>query len=163
LNFEIQMKEIGVVAVKVSEYKLNRVLKSVRSHIQDYSAYETGLTKVIGLTGARHGDTVVKDVMSYSLWLETYKNYPIIKIEGLEKNYNLGNTIHLFVHQQAGLSFNWHTDDVNVLLYVVKGRKTVYMKNRKIILKSGQSVRIPKGTKHRVFSTKHTQALSIGY
>jgi len=147
--------------VKVLEFNS---IRQLRSYINSYDHYELGLSKIIGYSNYRYGDTIVNNVMSYREWITTNTKYPIIKIEGLELDFNIScKNIHLFVHQQHGLSFNWHSDDVNVLLHVIKGRKIVYMRNRRIILQAGQHIKIPKGIRHRVVSTKNTWALSIGY
>ena len=152
------MKEIGADAVKVLEFR------QLKSYINSYTHYELGLTKIIGYPGYRHGDTVVKNIMSYSEWLATNTEYPVIKIEGIELDFKIPcKNLHLFVHQQHGLSFNWHRDEVDVLLYVIKGSKTVYMQHRKILVHAGQHIKIPKGIRHRVISRKNTWAVSIGY
>ena len=108
--------------------------------------------------------------MSYSDWINSYKDFNGIKVEGLEttnlpkhfKSIKVKN-IHLFLNQKSGFSFKWHSDDLNVFLYVVKGYKRVYIKNKMFKLQAGEGVYIPKHTLHKVFSDKNTWALSIGY
>jgi mannose-6-phosphate isomerase-like protein (cupin superfamily) len=46
---------------------------------------------------------------------------------------------------------------------VIKGKKRVYIKNKIHTLRAGQGVIIPKGNMHRVFNSKNTWALSVGF
>jgi mannose-6-phosphate isomerase-like protein (cupin superfamily) len=120
-------------------------------------------------------DFRVKDVMSYRKWLENFKKYNNIKVEGLDnKNYHKSllkdiqlqikvNSVQLFFNQLGGFSFPKHTDDVNVFLYVIKGAKNVFIDDEPILIKECQGISIPKGTPHQVNSLPDTWALSIGY
>jgi mannose-6-phosphate isomerase-like protein (cupin superfamily) len=141
----------------------------LKEQLLDYNNYEQGLLKVIGYPGYPISDCTVCNVMSYSEWINTYHTYPVIKVEGIEsiqqirQHYNNCTNIHLFVNQHFGFSFNWHKDDVNVRLSVLKGKKTVWIKEKKYILHTSQSVIITKGYLHRVCSQKDTWALSVGY
>lgn len=119
-------------------------------------------------------DYKVKDEITYGNWIKTYKNMPHIKVEGLEdkffhlkilKDFELDhkvNSVHLFYNQYGGFSFKEHTDNTNVLLYIVKGSKKVYSDNHPILVKKEQAILISKGMKHRVDSAPDTWALSIG-
>lgn len=136
--------------------------KLARNEILSYEKYENGELKIIGYLTLNNQDVQVKDVMSFSKWIETYSVYPVIKVEGLERELDLcSNSVHLFYSQQDGLSFNWHTDDVNVLLYVVQGEKLLQFEDEEYHLTEGDSAVIPKGTLHRVNSKCGTIALSI--
>lgn len=138
--------------------------------ILDPNRYLLGQLSIFGYGNYKHSDTIVSNVMSYSDWVSNHKLYTGIKVEGLEtsdlskhfKNIKIKN-IHLFLNQKTGFSFRWHRDDVNVFLYVVKGYKRVYIKNKVLNLKAGEGVYIPKRTLHKVFSNKDTWALSVGY
>lgn len=138
-----------------------RLLQLVQDELLSYNRYDSGELRVIGYPGFANTDCIVKDKLSYSQWLETYHRYPTIKVEGLtvEKFSN----VHLFVNTKSAYSFKWHTDEVNVYLYVIKGQKRLQVKNQTYILRAGQGVLIPKGHLHRAFSKKGTWALSIGY
>lgn len=144
-------------------------LPILKDQILDYQRYEQGQIKIIGYSGYRHSDCVVKDMMSYAEWIKTYHTYPVIKVEGIEsiqeirQHYNNCVNIHLFVNQQYGFSFNWHKDDVNVRLCVLKGKKYVWIRDKHYILYPAQSVIITKGYLHRVCSQQDTWALSVGY
>jgi mannose-6-phosphate isomerase-like protein (cupin superfamily) len=146
----------------------SNLLALLKKQPLDYNNYARGLTKVIGYLGHLHTDCTVNDILTYPQWVYTISKYPVIKVEGLEqypkltKQFKGAHSIHLFVSQHRGLSFKWHKDDVDVLLYVVKGRKVVQLRNRRLILNAGQSVFIPKGHLHRVISKSDTWALSIG-
>jgi mannose-6-phosphate isomerase-like protein (cupin superfamily) len=136
----------------------------------DYNNYEQGLLKVIGYPGYPISDCIVKDVMSYSEWVNRHSQYPVIKLEGLERldavksqfGPNIKN-IHLFVSQKYGQSFNWHRDNLNVILIVLRGHKLVQILDKSYSLYTGKSIRILKGSAHKVVSKKNTWALSLGY
>ena len=133
----------------------------LRQEIISYDRYEAAQLKVIGFPGFASTDVIVRDFMSYTEWITTYQQYPIIKVEGLESVIPVSNTVHLFYNQRSQYSFNWHTDSVNVRLHVVSGFKTLQIQDRTYKLVAGQSARIPKGQLHRAFSTAGTWALSI--
>lgn len=138
------------------------LLPILRQEIISYDRYESGQLKVIGYTGFPNSDIAVRDCMSYSQWLMSYQLYPIIKVEGLENVITLSNSVHLFYNQKSRYSFKWHTDPVNVQLYVIKGEKMLQIKNQTYRLVAGQSVRIPKNYLHRAYSVAGTWALSVG-
>lgn len=120
-------------------------------------------------------DHKVKDKMTFGEWIKIHKEVSNIKIEGLEdklfhskilKDFKLDhsvNSVHLFYNQHGGFSFPEHTDDTNVILYIVKGLKKVYVDGNPILIKEKQIISIPKGVKHKVDSSPDTWALSIGY
>jgi len=126
--------------------------------ITSYDRYETGDTKFI----QDHIDSIVKDSITYSNWVAEYQQYPVVKVDGIENYLSIpSSTIHLFVHNETNYSFDWHKDDVNVCLYVVKGKKTVHLESKVVELLEGDSLEIPKGHMHKVYSDKGTWALSI--
>jgi mannose-6-phosphate isomerase-like protein (cupin superfamily) len=137
----------------------------------DFNRYSTGQLKIIGYDQYQNSDTVVKNIMSYREWLETCNSYPTIKVEGLEEldelkskfsSINIKN-VHLFITQFSGYSFDWHCDDVEVFLYVIKGKKQVMFSDAEVILEKGSGITIPLGVSHKVYSEANTWALSIGY
>lgn len=141
----------------------SHLLPSLKEEILDYNRYCRGELKVIGHPDAPKLDSLVRDKFSYGEWIEKHTSLPIIKVEGLEDRISgYGDTVHLFYHQKNCYSFGWHRDDVRVYLYVVRGHKKLYLRDRKINLVSGQGVHIPRGWAHRVFSEQGTWALSIG-
>lgn len=149
----------------------DNLLPFLKKQILDYDSYAQGFTKIIGYSGYPHSDCTVKDQMTYAHWVNTLDTYPVIKLEGLEQfpklvkhfKYLRPQNIHLFASQRNGMSFKWHKDDIDVLLYVVKGYKLVEIRNQRHILRSGQSVYIPKRHLHRVVSKADTWALSVGF
>jgi glyoxylate utilization-related uncharacterized protein len=64
--------------------------------------------------------------------------------------------VHLFYNQYGGFSFTEHADDTNVLLYIVKGSKKIYIDKHPVLVKEEQAVFIPKGLKHKVDSLSNT-------
>lgn len=147
------------------------IFYQIAKEITDYQRYEAGELKVIGYPGYERSDTVVADVMSYGQWLATYKQYPTIKVEGIESNLKVlrlfrdyrPKSIHLFCTQIPSESFDWHTDNENVFLFVVKGMKIVKFRSRNKVLRAGEGVLIPKGREHKAFSQQHTWAVSVGF
>jgi mannose-6-phosphate isomerase-like protein (cupin superfamily) len=142
------------------------LLKKLKQETVSYDRYASGELKFI-IEGF---DTAVNVAYSYSQWIEAVTEIPAVKVEGLKlipkikevQNLKVKN-IHLFVSVKKGFSFNWHKDDVNVFLYVVRGKKIVFIENKKYVLVKNQGVFIPKGKLHRVNSQSNTWALSIGY
>ena len=144
------------------------LLRILQSEVVSYERYNAGELKVIGFPGYVTADCVVKDKMSYIRWLTDMHQYKTIKVEGLEesvaKYFKIkSQDIHLFVNQKSAYSFNWHRDDLNVFLYVVKGYKRLQVRNKSYQLTAGQYAVIPKRHLHRAFSSKDTWALSVGY
>lgn len=146
------------------------LIKKLQTLITDLEFFLNGKIKFIGHYEYPYADCTAKDFHTYSDWQLSYYNYPVIKIEGLEKfgsirslfpNLTIAN-IHLFVNTKKSLSFNWHKDDVNVYLKVLKGSKVCEFRKSIICLKSGQSIYIAKGLNHRVRSSRDTWALSVG-
>jgi mannose-6-phosphate isomerase-like protein (cupin superfamily) len=144
------------------------LFKTVKDEVDSYHRYESRDLKVIGLPGFLRTDSVVSDHMSYAQWISTRSRYTTVKVEGLESTlineFNLTNIkdIHLFVNQRTAYSFKWHTDNVDVVLYVLKGCKTLQVRNKTYTLTAGSWAFIPKGHLHRAFSRKNTWALSLG-
>lgn len=148
------------------------MIKVLNDEIVSFSRYENNQIIYIDKEGK---DYKVKDEITYGNWIKTYKDIPHIKIEGLEdktfhlkilKDFNLdhkANSVHLFYNQYGGFSFPEHADDTNVLLYIVKGSKKVYIDKHPVLVKEEQAVFIPKGLKHKVDSSENTWALSIGF
>lgn len=137
------------------------LLPLLRQEIISYDRYQSGHLKIIGYPGFGNSDVVVREFMSYIEWLETYTQYPIIKVEGLEDIIIETNSVHLFFNQKSRYSFDWHTDPVNIQLHVLKGKKALQIKNKTHKLVAGQSARIPKNHLHRAYSVADTWALSI--
>lgn len=148
------------------------MIDALHDEILSFSRYENNQIIYIDKNGK---DYKVKDEITYGSWIKNYKNIPHIKVEGLEdkffylkilKDFNLDhkvNSVHLFYNQYGGVSFPEHADDTNVLLYIVKGTKKVYVDNHLILVKEEQAIFIPKGVKHKVDSSENTWALSIGF
>ena len=148
------------------------LIEALNDELISYTRYENNQIVYIDKDGK---DYRVKDQLTFSNWAKTYKSASNIKVEGLEdnnyhiqllKDYNLSfkmKNVHLFYNQLGGFSFPEHTDDINVLLCVIKGSKKVFTENYPIIINEGQSISIPKGAKHKVESSPFTWALSIGY
>jgi len=148
------------------------MIKTLTSEIEDYSKYEKN--QLIFIQDKK--DYRVKDVMSFTEWVKRWKDYDSIKVEGLPHSIvpDLGlkkiNSVHLFVNNKGGYSFDKHCDDTNVALFCVKGHKRVHIYEKKddelgIIhqLYKDHPMFIKKGVYHEVNSERDSWALSIGY
>jgi mannose-6-phosphate isomerase-like protein (cupin superfamily) len=148
------------------------LIEALNDELISYNRYEKNQLIFIDKKGK---DFLVKEKFTFSEWIKNYKSIAHIKVEGLEdnnyhlsllKDYNLNfkiKNVHLFYNQFGGFSFPEHTDDVDVLLCIIKGEKKVFVEGTEIIFKENQALCIPKGVKHKVQSTPFTWALSLGY
>lgn len=137
---------------------IDNIKEILEEAVVNYEHYENGNTKYI----KDHKDSIVKDTMSYAQWVTMHHMMPVVKIDGLESHLPIkSDTIHLFLNNEADYSFDWHKDDVDVFLYVVKGKKKVHLEQDIIELSEGEGVHIPKGSMHKVYSDADTWALSI--
>jgi mannose-6-phosphate isomerase-like protein (cupin superfamily) len=140
---------------------------SLLKELLSFQRYENN--EIVGIRNSL--DIFIRDKMSYGEWVNSYKSFPTVKVEGIESINSVTRkfkklhpkNIHLFVTQETGVSFKWHRDTVNVYLYVLKGSKIVHLRNRTVTLKTKQGIVIPRKHIHRVFSKAGTVALSVGY
>lgn len=144
-----------------------------QEYITDFDLFQSGNILVIDKGTGKTLDWPANTRLTYKEWVETYVTYSGFRVSGLEQNKKLlgkinkhfnirAKDLHLFVNQTGGYSFDWHKDDVDVILMVAKGRKHVYTNRRSYCLTPGQFVFIPKGVAHKVYSAKNTVALSVG-
>ena len=149
------------------------LLKQIHEQTFQYETFASGNLIVIDKHSSKGAlDSKAVDFISYRQCITKLDNFPVVKIEGFEKNkilqtaikplLNSVKDVHVFKTNKTGFSFKWHKDDVNVKLLVLTGKKIVNIRNSKYTLLPGQFVDIPKGHIHRVFSTAGTIALSIG-
>lgn len=151
--------------------RLKKLFREIKNEITNYERYANQELKLIGYPGYERTDTIVAEKLSFSQWLECYKKWPVIKVEGIESNDLVlkyfsrfkPKSIHLFYSQRTGSSFKWHWDDVNVFLFVVRGHKVVSLRSKRVLLKAGEGIVIPKHHLHKVFSKAGTWALSVGF
>jgi mannose-6-phosphate isomerase-like protein (cupin superfamily) len=149
-------------------------ISRLREEILSHDRYEARQIFYIDDEGR---DREVKEHMSYGEWLRESERFKTIKVEGLEETkwitecvdevvYNITgkkrSNIHLFVNQKPGVSFKSHKDDLDVYLYVVKGKKKVNFDTESKIAYADEGVYIPEGKTHNVDSEADTWGLSIG-
>jgi hypothetical protein len=166
------MRKVKLTAKKLADLTTTfEIYKSVKDELTSYERFANNDIKVIGYPGYLNSDCTVRNKFSFSEWVCSHNQWPVIKVEGIEtisavsNNFKRFNptSIHLFVSQKTGYSFKWHKDNVNVFLYVIRGKKIVQVKNKTYSVGPGSGVYIPKNDLHRVFSFKDTWALSVGY
>lgn len=118
-------------------------------------------------------DWAVRTKLTYSDWCRKINSYDGYKVEGLERNRKILHRvrsvvkrkikdIHLFVNTNGGYSFGWHSDTVEVYLFVLSGEKTVKLRNKQMKIRAGQYAYIPRGALHTVTSKPNTIAISVG-
>lgn len=161
----------GVIVEVILSGKITnkKILTEIESVIFDAERFSDGSIIVIEKINGKIGSHPAKNKYSYQTYIENFQNFLSIKVEGLERNKILKKSfgprvkdIHLFYNHNGGFSFDWHKDSLNVILKVLKGKKTVWIGKHRHILSSGQEVYIPKRVPHKVSSSKDTWALSIG-
>ena len=146
------------------------MIDDLLGEVLSYDRYADYQIQVIDEKGNDH---FAKDLVSFGKWIEVWKSYPNIKVEGLDdKTYHTKlidegfrrvNSNHLFVNNKGGFSFKEHKDDTNVYLHVLKGEKKVHMLGNVYTVKANNGIHIPEGVYHKVDSEPDTWALSIGY
>ena len=144
-------------------------MKEFEKEITSLNRYYNNQLNYIAKDNKQYG---VSGILTYDKWCSEWFNFETIKINGLEDNKHLLekfnfipniNSIHLYVKLQEGHSFDFHRDDCDVYLYVLKGHKEVWVEGKTTHLKENEGVYIPKGALHKVISTKDTWGLSVGY
>jgi mannose-6-phosphate isomerase-like protein (cupin superfamily) len=105
--------------------------------------------------------------------LKDYKN-DTIKLESMERynkviysyceslNHNGPVTCHAFRSFENSKSFPMHIDPCDIFLYVAYGQKNMIIGDCEFILKSGDSILIPKNTPHQALNKKESLMLSFG-
>ncbi len=144
--------------------------REIKDEILSFERFINGQTIVIDRSTGRMLSWRAKDKTTYKEYVSNLKTYSAIKVEGLEENKKLTNhfkkykikDIHLFYSPKTSYSFGWHSDTVNVVLYVLAGKKRLHIRNKTYTLGPGEFAVIPKNNMHRVFNYKNTWALSIG-
>jgi mannose-6-phosphate isomerase-like protein (cupin superfamily) len=71
-------------------------------------------------------------------------------------------TCHAFLAFKDSKSFGLHTDPDDVIIHCISGSKTLYVKDQKRILKSGDHVYIPANTPHEIINEDKSLILSFG-
>ena len=135
------------------------MIDDLLGEVLNYDRYADYQIQIIDEKGNDH---FAKDLISFGKWVEVWKSYPNIKVEGLDdKTYHTKlidegfrrvNSNHLFVNNKGGFSFKEHKDDTNVYLHVLKGEKKVHMLGNVYTVKANNGIHEP-----------DTWALSIGY
>lgn len=131
--------------------------------------YDQGLIKIVR-DGGMHDAFSIMDVLEH-------EDKPI-KIEGIERltsitfseccrlanNFNhYGSvTCHMFKSPQDSISFPLHEDLDDVVVHMVKGRKIFESPSGDLELLEGESIFIPRGTKHRAINVEASLMLSFG-
>jgi len=126
----------------------------------DYEFLKNGsVAMIIDEQGRDH----VIDIMSVDYYI-AQKQYTV-KVEGLEQYFidNYPATVHCYVSPVNAVSFDEHTDPVDVEIKCLEGTKTLEVNAKEIKLDQGESIIIPKHTPHRATNKFSSTMLSIGY
>ncbi len=130
----------------------------LKDEIQSHDRYNARQIFYIDEEGR---DREVKEHMTYGEWLREYERFKtdevVHNITGKKRS-----NIHLFVNQKPGVSFKSHKDDLDVYLYVVKGKKKVNVEGEDKIAYADEGVFIKEGQYHYVDNEADTWGLSIG-
>ena len=72
-------------------------------------------------------------------------------------------TAHLFVSPKDGISFDMHTDPDDVIVYTVKGSKTMEVQDHGVFeIREGCALFIPKNVPHRARNIHESITISFG-
>jgi hypothetical protein len=131
--------------------------------------YDQGLIKIVR-DGGMHDAFSIMDVLEH-------EDKPL-KIEGIERlnrilysecqrlGGNFGHygpvTCHLFRSPKDSISFPMHEDLDDVVVHMVKGKKIFESPSGDLELLEGESIFIPRGTKHRAINVEASVMLSFG-
>jgi mannose-6-phosphate isomerase-like protein (cupin superfamily) len=105
----------------------------------------------------------VIDLLSIDYYIAEGKH--TVKVEGLETYFTeyLDSTVHCYVSPKGAVSFDEHTDPVDVEIKCIAGTKTIAVNGIEHAIAQGQSLMIPKHTPHRATNKHSSTMLSIGY
>ncbi len=84
-----------------------------------------------------------------------------VKIEGMEYLYPESNSVHMFVAPEGAVSFDVHTDLVDLKILCINGTKSFEVDSRLHTLKEKEFVLVNKGIPHRAINNKASIILSI--
>jgi mannose-6-phosphate isomerase-like protein (cupin superfamily) len=132
--------------------------------------YEHGLLWCI-----RNGAT--QQIFNQMEYLEFSQDNPV-KIEGIERfnktiyhaslalgmylNHDGPVSCHLFLSPKDSLSFPFHQDMEDVVIYMVSGGKSFEGVSGEVEMTAGDSIYIPRGVLHRAVNTNSSVMLSFG-
>lgn len=157
----------SIEKIELQDLHLNELLTSVYVHEQQ-------IVKFI--------DKFARAQTSYSSHETLSNKNTVIKIEAIEKlkshtkkvcdflssyfNHNGPVTAHLFISPKNSISFPWHTDPDNVIIYVVSGKKEMQFKScneeYSLTILAGDCVIIPKNFIHKACNENESITISFG-
>ena len=132
--------------------------------------YQQNLVKYVKAGGSH-------DVGSMENYLGLVNDH-VVKVEGLERYSKemasfcegIGRcldhtgyiTCHLFISTQGSVSFPEHTDPMEVILYMVDGKKEMFINGQSNIMRKGSVLNILPHEKHRAENIESSIMLSFG-
>lgn len=84
-----------------------------------------------------------------------------VKVEGMEHLDPDSETVHMFISPKKSKSFDAHTDEVDLKILCIEGRKGFEVDGTDVVLKKDHYVLVPKGTPHRAINKYASVILSV--
>lgn len=143
-------RKIGVLVHENGKFDRDYVVNDMFDSYLDYVNHlPQMLEKHYGfkITGLEDYNDAIKERCS---WLSEIWNQPSI-------------TAHGYLGFSKGSSFDWHTDDSNVYLHVIKGTKTVNLDHKSVVLNDDQGIFINQGDSHKIDNNTDNIAISFGH
>ncbi len=84
-----------------------------------------------------------------------------VKVEGMERLEANSKTVHMFISPKKSKSFTAHTDEVDLKILCIDGRKGFEVDGTDVVLEKDHYVLVPKGTPHRAINKYDSVILSV--
>ena len=95
--------------------------------------------------------------------IETYNSHYGHFCQTLKKLFNAKKIdCHIYFGKKNSLSFNFHKDTMDVLIYCLNGQKNIKLKKRTISLNTDDWIYIPRNTNHKAEYVADSTTLSFG-
>lgn len=85
----------------------------------------------------------------------------VVKVEGLEQFFGEIGSVHSFISPKGGISFPYHTDEVDLIIRCVEGTKNMIIEGASVRLSVGGELFIAQGVEHMAVNNTDSVILSI--